>query len=399
LLDYEPGAAAVAGSLRAAGYYVICVARSRRNASSADAYLAADEDTVALSAAIKNAARDKSILGVYTFSENSKFRQLELSRLLNVSGDPSETVLRARDKSHMRAALELAGLANHSWYFVRDSEPAGESRLPFPVVCKPNFGFASGGVRVVDDAAGYQQAVRAIRRLNALLLRSRAMGETGVVVEEFLSGPELAVDALTFNGTTRTFSICSKRYPEGNELIDFAYWSRCSPDEHPTLASAAARAVAALGYDFGPSHTEVRWDDRRQRWQVLEIALRVGFVGQIGAMIQAGTTVDYNLLAAQCYLREPAAEQGLLRPLAAKGVGVVFSPEIRAKGKFVGFRNLLALKNDPRVRSIEVLPDPGDWISPDGFNYCAIVVAVLDAEGEIDDFVAGCSEHLAIEVA
>ena len=79
-------------------------------------------------------------------------------------------------------------------------------------------------MKVVNSRAEYEKAVHTIRRLNTLLLKARSPVETGVVVEEeFLSGPEYALDAITWQGATRLFACCGKQYQKGNKLIDFTY--------------------------------------------------------------------------------------------------------------------------------------------------------------------------------
>jgi biotin carboxylase len=375
----------------------MCVSKSPRDAIEADVYLPSSEDIDGLASEVRNAAGDSELIGVYTLAENSKFRQLHLSRALGLPADRPETVLGGRDKRTMRGLLQQSGLANHDWYFVPDSDVTEAARLPYPLVCKPNMGFASGGVRVVRNDSEYARAVAGIRRLNLHLLRARSPVETGTIVEEFLSGPEYSLDAITWNGATRLFATCGKKYPEGNTLIDYAYWSPAVPELAEAFGQVARRCAQALRYEFGPSHTEVRWDDRRKCWQVLETALRVGFGGHIGSMIRATTGVDYNGLALLSALRQPAAADDFHQPGDSRGLGVVFSPEIRGRGKFRGIKGIDAIRRNPRVHSVDILPEVGQWISVDSFDYALILVAVLESPAELDTFLAEISEQAEVE--
>jgi hypothetical protein len=152
-----------------------------------------------------------------------------------------------------------------------------------------------------------------------------------------------------------------------------------------------------MGYGFGPSHTEVRWDDRRTRWHVLETGLRVGFQGHIGSVIRATTGVDYNVLAMLSALRLPAAEEEFCRPCSPSGLGVVYSPEIRGRGRFRGISGLDDVRRDARVRSVDVVPEVGEWVSVDSFNYALIVVAVLESASELDAFLGEMAGRTVVE--
>lgn len=397
LLDHEPGAAPLSKDLREHGFRVICVSRSPRSAADADIHVPASERIDELAAAIRASVTTGEVVGVYTLAENSKFRQLQLNAELGLAGDEPETVKGARDKATMRRILRESDLASHDWHFLPDSAVVEPPPLEFPVVCKPNLGFASGGVRVVHNQAEYDRAVHAIRRLNTLLLKTRSPVETGVVVEEFLSGPEYALDAITWQGATRLFACCGKKYPEGNELIDFAYYSPAASELELLFHDLVARTAESLRYRFGPTHTEVRWDSRRQRWQVLETALRVGFSGHIGSMLRETTGLDYNLLAVLSALRQNEAADYFRLPCEPRGLGVVFSPEVRGRGRFRGIPELDAILRDPRVRSLSVIPEEGEWVSVDGFNYCLILVAVLGDPTGLDSFLAEVSKRAAVE--
>ncbi len=396
LLDHEPGAVSISSELREKGYRVVCVSRSARSAAGADAHISASGSLAEIASAIRTTARLGTVLGVYTVAENSKFRQLDLNAHLGLDGDSPFSVTAARDKGSMRQLFKESGLATHDWYFVPDQGAVGTARLPFPLVCKPNLGFASGGVQIVGGEEEYRQAVQRIRRLNRLLLGSRSPVPTGTVVEEYLAGPEYALDAITWQGETRVFSCCGKKYPAGNELLDFAYYSPAVPELLAEFNTIVANCARSLRYEFGPTHTELRWDSRRSRWQVVETALRVGFMGHIGTMIRETTGVDYNYLAIMAALRQHGAEDALRLPLAFQGVGLVFSPEIRGKGHFGRFSNLEALRQDPRVRSVEVIPEPGDWLSADSFNYGLILVARVEALGDLDAFLTEAVAKTAI---
>ena len=75
----------------------------------------------------------------------------------------------------------------------------------------------------------------------------------------------------------------------------------------------------------------------------------------------------------------------------------MFSPEVRGRGRSAGWLELDAIRRDPRVRSLSVIPEEGEWVSVDSFNYCLILVAVLRDPTELDSFLADVSKRAAVQ--
>lgn len=132
---------------------------------------------------------------VYTCSENA------LSWILEHSSNEGlkHAISLFKDKGQMRE--RLAALSR-GFFFQRVSRQALDAvdvdALPLPVVLKPNVGFCSMGVYVIEDRAAWDAALADIAQnedaWHAMYPESVVDSE-GYLIEGFIQGPEFAVDA------------------------------------------------------------------------------------------------------------------------------------------------------------------------------------------------------------
>ncbi|NJL23994.1 MAG: ATP-grasp domain-containing protein [Calothrix sp. SM1_5_4] len=239
------------------------------------------------------------LAGILCFADQSKAREREIGLRFGLPVVSADTLKGSRDKARLREILRRSGVDDLNTRFIPDSMV--EIALPerFPIVMKPNFGFASTGVAIARDAGEFHKNLSRIRRLNRMALSRTLDGDTGTLCEPYLRGVELAIDSLTVGGATRIFGISHRLYAGEGNFQDFVYHT--DPEVYPRLAAELTplieKTVSALGYRGGPSHIEVRFDPERKTWHVLDVGLRVGAGGNIGLMIERAAGVPYLELA------------------------------------------------------------------------------------------------------
>lgn len=104
-----------------------------------------------------------------------------------------------KDKGLMRERLSAL---NDGFFFKRvgrdELEEVDADELPLPVVLKPNVGFCSMGVYVVDSARAWAEALADIERSEdewRALYPESVVGADEYLIEGYIEGPEFAVDA------------------------------------------------------------------------------------------------------------------------------------------------------------------------------------------------------------
>jgi biotin carboxylase len=226
------------------------------------------------SAAVAAVAADQQVAGILCYDEMRVEQAAAAAHALGLPGPAPEAVAACRDKWRTRKLLDTAGLGVRSMA-VHDqaSATSAAAGIGYPVVVKPRNQGASRGVRLVSRPDDLAPAV------------SAALAETWpgiptpqrpVLVEEYLDGPEVSVDSLVYRGAVTPVVIARKRvgYPPAFEEIGHDLDAADPLFEDCRLRDVLSRAHAALGFDHGVTHTELRLTPAGPR--VVEVNARLG---------------------------------------------------------------------------------------------------------------------------
>jgi argininosuccinate lyase len=179
---------------------------------------------------------------------------------LGLPGSPPAALDTARLKHRMRQALADAGLPNPAfrvattWPEVRDAANA----LGYPLVFKPVDLNGGTFVTLVADEPSLHAA---FNRLAAFPINNRRqIRPPEVLLEAYLDGPEVSVEAVTLAGQTTVLGLTDKSLTGAPHFIEDGHMFPAAVDPEQTAVTVAlvGAALAAVGYTHGLSHTEVR---------------------------------------------------------------------------------------------------------------------------------------------
>lgn len=210
-------------------------------------------------------------------------------------------VAATRDKLALRTLLAAAEVPQPAF----GDTPDG---VGYPCVVKPTGLAASQGVIRCDTPAEYTAAVA----------RIRAFWSGALIVERYIPGVEIAVEALLRAGTMTTLAIFDKPDPLVGPYFEETIYVTPSRLPAPTLATVeqlVARAATAIGLTEGPIHAEVRVDD--ERCTLIEVAART-----IGGLCARTLRFGAGISLEEVVLRHALGMEldGLTRTTAASGV-------------------------------------------------------------------------------
>lgn len=253
-------------------------------------------DVAKLVDAARQVAADQHVTGVFCYDEGLVWPAAFVSEALGLPGNPPAAIAACRDKNATRVALAAAGVAQPASIGVRslDEALAAAERIGYPVVLKPRGLAGSMGVRL---AVGRDEAIAAYRDATAVSYPGVPVFEMSVLVEEYVDGPEISVDAVFHDGGCVPLAVARKRvgfapyFEETGHVVDAADPLLSDPD----LIDALRRSHAALGFHTGVTHTEFRLGRRGPR--LLEVNARLGgdMIPYLGHL---ATGVDIALAAA-----------------------------------------------------------------------------------------------------
>ncbi len=248
---------------------------------------------------------------IATFGERNQDRCAAIGAALGLATHSVRTVALVHDKAAMRARLREAGVDATAHARVDDLPGlrAFAAEHGLPCVVKPVSGSGSAGVaRVARD----DELPAAFERAGGSYL---GLNNSGVLVEEFLRGPQFSVEAFSELGEHQVVAV-TRKYSDPRGFVELGHVSPADlpPERREEVAGYVERVLDALGVAFGPSHTEIVLGEDGPR--VIETHVRVGG-DEIPQLTLEATGVDLADLTVRQLLGEkvmPALRATLAEP-------------------------------------------------------------------------------------
>ena len=309
------------------------------------------------------------------------------ARLLGMAGNSPEAVEACRNKLRQRRILSAAKVLVPEFFSFAPSDKMEHvlGRMQYPCVVKPLSLAASQGVIRANSAAEFELAVKRIRfLLSSPDVRAQAGSETGeLLVEKYIAGREVAIEALLERGKVRVLAIFDKPDPlEGPYFEETIY---VTPSRLPSAAQAALvtcleRSVFALGLVTGPVHAEFRVNEMGP-W-VLEVAPR-----PIGGLCSRALRFGPERISLEELLIRQALGLGasdVERETDAAGVMMIPVPR---SGIFEGVEGVEEGEEVPGIDEIVITPRPRDYVAawPEGASYLGFIFARRNSPVEAED--------------
>ncbi len=220
-----------------------------------------DEDSVVK--ALEEYRRGHPLDGIATFSEYLVGVAAAACRRLGLPGPDPAAVRTARNKDQMRAACSAAGVAVPRFVIIDDLADAVDAAgsMGYPCVVKPADESGSTDVAICFDAADAQRRAEAIKA-NTVNFRGQARNPF-LLFEEYLTGPEVSVETVTFGGRTTVVGVTDKLLSSLPYFVEMghAFPSALAGPLVEACARVAVQALDAVGFDLGVAHVEVRMSD------------------------------------------------------------------------------------------------------------------------------------------
>ncbi|MFG2831351.1 ATP-grasp domain-containing protein [Streptomyces sp. NPDC048434] len=314
---------------------------------------------------------------------------------LGLTGLTEEAATVVRDKRSMRHHLLEAGLSAPGFVVIEDPDGWTDAlTLRFPVVIKPVNGHSSFGVIRVDDKDSLEQAVARTWKLveDHLGADDGLAAEAGVLVEEYLDGPEISAESLVYHGQVRVCAISWKGELTGPY---FQETTLRAPAQLPAeiLAAVEAEVIGAhhaFGVTEGTTHTELRLVGG-VRPVLLEMGARIGGGGYMAHLAHVSSGIDLAADALRIHLgREPLCWRA--EPVPAGHVAAYQVP-VGSGGRIKHIHGVDSVRTDPRVDYVVETMGPGALLNPypDFSGYPVIVLSRHGSDAEAESY----RDHLA----
>jgi biotin carboxylase len=364
-------------------------------------HLALDfRDLAGATRSIVDLARRQPLAAVVAADDDGVLLAAEAAAALGLRHHSPEAVASARDKLKMRETLRSAGVTEPGFIALEAGEDPERlaSGVRYPCVLKPVSWSASRGVMRANHPGEF---VAAFRRLSGLLERLEARPDSTravprILVEDYVAGPELALEGLVDGGRLRTLALFDKPDPlEGPFFEETLYVTPSRHDRVTQLAirQAAQSVVSALGLAEGPVHAEFRIGPRGP--VLVEIAPR-SIGGLCSRALRFGDGVPLEELI---LLHALGRECGKLeREPCAAGVMMIPIPHAGTLRRVEGEERALAV---PGIEDLRLTIPVGDEVIPlpEGSRYLGFLFARGGRPAQVEHSLRAAHQELRFEIA
>ncbi|MBP7734964.1 MAG: alpha-hydroxy-acid oxidizing protein [Spirochaetes bacterium] len=194
-----------------------------------------------------------SISGVLTVGTDASMAVAAVANALNLPGIKFEDAEAATNKIKMRMRFKEHGVPSPNFlpvWSLSDAKKAGKI-LKFPVVIKPSDNMGARGVMRIEN----------FNQLPDAFKFSKSASPSGeLIMEEFMEGPELSLDAIIYNGEITFTGVADRiiEYPPFFIETGHNMPSSLSREIQDSACNVMKLGIHALGLDIGAAKGDIK---------------------------------------------------------------------------------------------------------------------------------------------
>jgi len=302
----------------------------------------------------------------------------EIARIFDVPCPFPAEVKTGRQKHLMRQAIDKAELPNPKYRLAADWEQVEKavSEIGYPVVLKPVDLASSAFVRLIQNADDLRSAYQDLETF-PLNFRDQPRDCT-YLLEEYMSGEEVSVESVSFNGETTIIGITDKSVTGAPYFIENGHMfpAKLEDSIREDITALVREVLIATGFNHGIAHTEVKITAEGPR--IVEINPRTAG-NYIVELIERVT--DINLLKAFVALSLGKRPDITSKDCGVSSAAIMFIVPSQS-GDIRCVDGVETLQNDPQIVRYKVENCVGKHVDQPIDNACYLGhIVTQDKEG------------------
>ncbi|MDA8561417.1 ATP-grasp domain-containing protein, partial [Nitrospinae bacterium] len=206
--------------------------------------------------------------GVLTVGTDASQTVAAVADALNLPGIPFEVAERATDKIKMRQVLQEKGVSVPDFrpiWTLEDCRQAIDD-MPLPLVIKPCDNMGARGVRKIESI---DDLVPAFREAKEASISGK------LILEEFMEGVELSLDALVYENEIHITGVADRIIERAPYFVEVGHTlpSILPPGQQAQAVEVFKQAISALGIDIGAAKGDIKITSEGPK--IVEIAARL----------------------------------------------------------------------------------------------------------------------------
>lgn len=235
---------------------------------------------------VLEAASKEKIDGIITICSDRPMAIVsKVSRELGLNAISTDAALKATNKTYMRNALFKDGVPVPEYRICKSKDEyiKAVDEIGLPVIVKPSDNAGSRGIVFVDEYKNIDKAYD-YSKSNSL--------EEVVLVEEFMEGAEVSVEAFVCNDKIEIVQITDKITTGAPHFVEMGHTqpSALPEDTIDEIKDVTKKAINSLGIEGGPAHVELKITDKGVK--IVELGARLGGDFISTDLVSASTGVD-----------------------------------------------------------------------------------------------------------
>jgi len=327
---------------------------------------------------ISNFGMSHKVEAVLTFLEQCIEQAATVAQILGCKGPSLESIKICRNKFLTRIKTIQKGIPTPGFFIAKSIEEIKEkvNVIKFPIIIKPlNFAGACAVIKVdCKEELDLKYQALLLRRENAAIKGSMAdTTEEYWLVEEYIDGFEISVEAYAYQGQTVVVTIHDKILPV--EAPDFIEGMSATPSPRITdelkgrIEQLTQEVFNSIGFRNGVAHVEYRISNNEPL--LLEVNGRPGG-GFVAESVFYSTGVQLNeVLIKICLGIDPSIHIENVKP-------TVLNELCPPEGKIVDIIGVNELKENKNLVIVEQRVKPGDIIKTSSMQLGILILAVGD---------------------
>lgn len=300
-------------------------------------------------------AKENKIDGIMTLASDIPMRTVAIvAKEMGLQGISEDTALKATNKILMRETLKEHNIQGPRFYRVKIYDDYLKALKNFngKIIVKPADNSGSRGVILIENFFNLSSLE------NAFNYSKKHSKDGEIIIEEYMEGTEVSVEALSINGVVNIIAITDKITTGAPNFVEMGHSqpSFLSDEIKDKISKVAILGIKALGIENGPSHTEIIVT--KEGPKIVEIGARLGGDNITTHLVPLSTGIDM----VECCIKMALGEKPNFERKYFKGSAIrYFKSNI---GKIISISNVEEVKQKfPDIQQITLMKNIGDNIN------------------------------------
>lgn len=215
-------------------------------------------------------AEEERINGILTICSDRPMTVVaRVGEKLGLNTVSYDTSIKATNKAKMRLALKENNVPIPAFAVCASKDEFEENikSFEYPFIVKPSDNSGSRGITLVNNHEDAEVAYDYAKE-NTL--------DGIVLVEEYMTGPEVSVEIFVYDGEPKVIQVTDKITTGAPHFVEMGHTqpSALAEDVIDNIREVAVAATKALGIDKGPAHVEIKVTQEGAK--IVELGARLG---------------------------------------------------------------------------------------------------------------------------